>query len=104
MSYESRLGPSLVGYNLTHSGYEYVQRILDLGMLEGELGHMKPTPAVAEIIKALHTVLAGGEVKIETVHRGNPDIVNELQERTEQMQYDANTINEKSGFYVTLTS
>jgi hypothetical protein len=47
-------------------------------------------------------VLSGGEVTIETKHRGNPDILNELRRRLEAARAEANEINKKSGFYVTL--
>ena len=35
------------------------------------------------------------------VHRGNPDIVNELNRRAEAGIQEANTINQAAGFYLT---
>lgn len=102
MSYSSSTEPSLVSYPLARTAYEYMMRLKDLGAFEGALGKMTPLPALLPIIDALHTVLSGGEVEIKIVHRGNPDVMRELGERMEQSQKDANEINEKSGYYVTL--
>jgi hypothetical protein len=104
MSYSSSyVGPRLVGYQLASESYEYMMRALDLGAFEGPIGDMKLTPQVKAILEAMHHVLAGGEVKIEVVHRGNPDIVNELNRRLAAGLDEANEINKKAGFYVTIT-
>lgn len=103
MAYTSTEGPSLVGYSLTGSGYDYLKRLLSLGLVEGQLGKMHVADNVLPIVEALHTVLAGGVVEIKTVTRGNPDIVHELRRRVEEATEDANAINEASGYYVTLS-
>ena len=103
MTYTAANSPSLVGYNLTSSGYTYLKRLLALGLVEGTLGDMRVADAVQPIVEALHTVLAGGEVEVRVVHKGNPDIVHELRHQVEQATADANAINEKSGYYVTLS-
>lgn len=102
MDYGSIAGPRTVGYALAQETYDYMMRLLSLGILEGALGSMRPTPEVRRVLEALHTVAAGGEVRIEVVHRGNPDIVRELEGRMERGMADANTINQKSGYYVTV--
>jgi hypothetical protein len=104
MSYTpSTVGPRLVGYQLASQTYEYMMRLIDLGVFEGAVGDMKLTAQVAEVVEALHQVLSGGEVTIETKHRGNPDILNELRRRLEAAQAEANEINKKSGYYVTIS-
>ncbi|WP_437873764.1 hypothetical protein WME73_25170 [Sorangium sp. So ce302] len=77
-------------------------RLIDLGIIEGTLGAMDLSPQIKEIFKALHTVAAGGEVRIVIEHRGNPDIENELQQRIAQARQDANEVNAKSGYYLTI--
>lgn len=96
-------GPQLVNYPLTHSAFDYLRRLMSLGVLEGPLGKMVIAPAMRPVIEAMHVVLAGGEVKIEVVRRGHPDLVRELEGRAEKAAADANTINEKSGYYVTVS-
>lgn len=99
--YPANMGPSLVSYPLTQTGYDYLMRVLSLGVFEGPVGDMQFSPDVLPVIEALHTVLAGGRVKIEVEQRGSPDIKRELDERLQQMGRDSNEINKKSGYYVT---
>lgn len=103
MSYSSD-DPTLVSYPLARSAYEYMMRLKELGAVEGALGHMSLLPALEPIIAAIHTILAGGSVEVQVTQRGNPDIVHELEEMFQQGQADANFINEKSGYYVTIGS
>lgn len=102
MSYSSNLGPRLVGYQLASQSFEYMMRALDLGAFEGNIGEMQFTPQVKAVLEAMHHVLAGGEVKVEVVHKGNPDIVNEMNRRLAAGLDEANEINKKAGFYVTI--
>jgi len=102
MSYGAEDGPQLIAHSVTYSAYEYLKRIISLGVFEGTLGKMQISDAVRPVVDAMHVVLAGGEVKIEIVHRGNPDILNELRTRVDAATKDANEINEKSGYYVTI--
>lgn len=101
MSYSDPIGPRVVGYNLSSQTYAYMMRMIDLGIFEGAVGEMDLAPGIQEIIEALHHVVAGGEVKMEVVRRGNPDIVNELNRRIADGMREANEINERSGYYVT---
>ena len=101
MSYTADQGPQLVAYNMAASGYEYLKRLISLGAIEGTIGDMRLAEDVQRVVDALHTVLAGGEVEIRVVHRGNQDIANELRARLDAAGRDANEINKKSGFYVT---
>ena len=101
MTYSSD-DPTLVTYPLARSAYEYIMRLKELGALEGALGSMTILPALQPVVAAIHTGLAGGAVKIEVTQRANPDIVRELNEMLAQGQKDANYINEKSGYYVTI--
>lgn len=94
--------PTLVSYPLARSAYEYIMRMKELGALEGALGHMTLLPAMEPIVAAIHTILAGGAVTVEVTQRGNPDIINQLNAMFAQGSKDANTINEKSGYYVTI--
>jgi hypothetical protein len=94
--------PTLVSYPLARSAYEYMMRLKDLGAVEGALGQMGLLPELKPVIDAIHVILAGGEVSIDVKRRGNPDIIHELEEMFAKGQSDANYINEKSGYYVTI--
>ncbi|UJR79212.1 hypothetical protein [Sandaracinus amylolyticus] len=96
-------GAQLVNYPLTHSTFDYLRRLMSLGVMEGPLGKMAVAEALRPVFDAMHVVLAGGEVKIDVVRRGHPDTMRELQARYEQAAADANAINAKSGWYVTIT-
>jgi hypothetical protein len=63
---------------------------------------MRVADSIRPVLDAMHIVLAGGEVRVEVVHRGNHDIVSELRARVERATKDANEVNQKSGYYVTL--
>lgn len=101
MKYEDALGPRLVGYNLASQAYDYLMRIINLGLISGPIGEMELNPYVKPVIEALHTVLAGGEVELVVKNRGNPDIIRELNRRLEEAGKEANEINKKAGYYVT---
>lgn len=101
MTYSSD-DPTLVSYPLARSAYEYMMRLKDLGAVEGALGNMSLLPELKPVIDAIHVILAGGEVSIDVKKRGNPDIIHELEEMFDRGQKDANFINEKSGYYVTV--
>jgi hypothetical protein len=101
MPYQANQGPSLVAYNLTASGYAYLMRLLQLGAIEGRLGAMDLHHDLKPVFDAMHAVLAGGTVEIKILHRGSPDIVNELRGLLEQTRRDGNEINEKAGYYLT---
>lgn len=102
--YPSTVGPTLVSYQLTSSAYEYIMRVVGLGAFEGPVGDMKLAEDLKPVVDALHTVLAGGSVKLEVASRGSPDIKRELDERMAQMRRDSNEINGKAGYYVTAMS
>lgn len=100
--YDITNGPRLVGYQLASQTYGYVMRTLELGAVVGPIGKMEINPALKPVIEALNIVLAGGEVKFDVLQRGNPDIINELNRRLAAGMVEANTINEKAGYYVTV--
>ena len=101
MAYDEKTGPRTVGYQLASQTYDYLMRLIDLGIFEGAVGEMTLNPAVQPILAALHQVLSGGEVKIDVVHRGSPDILNELNRRLADAGTESNEINKKAGYYVT---
>ncbi len=102
MNYNNGKGPGLVAYNVTRTTYDYLMRLVDLGIIEGKVGEMKLAPQIQEIADALNIVAAGGSVKIEVTGRGSPDIAQELRSRLDDAIRDANDINGKSGYYLTL--
>jgi hypothetical protein len=100
MSYENHQGPTIVNYGVTSSLYEYLMRCMALGAIEGPIGSHDLAPPLKEILQAAHHWLAGGEVEVKVVRRGNPDIVNELDSQFDKVGKDANELNRAAGYYV----
>jgi hypothetical protein len=103
MNYNDIKGPRAVGLNVASSLSEYLMRIQELGGVEGPEGELLISPDVRPVLEAIHQVLAGGTVEVKVVHRGNPDILHELNRRVEQVEREANAINKAAGFYLTAT-
>jgi hypothetical protein len=81
--------------------YEYIERLIDLGLVEGPLGKMDLNPNVKPLVDALHQVLAGGTVNVQVTTPGNPTVVAELQGILQEAGDDGNAINKAVGFYLT---
>jgi hypothetical protein len=96
-------GPRVIAANLAVSAHEYLMRLQELGAMQDNSGDLVFAPEVRPVLEALHTVLAGGQVTLNIVNRGNPDIINELNRRLDQANRDANAINRAAGFYLTAT-
>ncbi len=94
--------PQLVSYPLAYSMLQYMLKARELGAFEGPLGEMAFNKHLLPVVKAMHIVLAGGQVEFTEVQRGNPELINELDEMLERGQADANAINKLSGYYVTI--
>ena len=60
---------------------EYLERIRDLGAMEGHSGSVELNPTLRPVMEALHHVLAGGEVEVRVVLEGQADLVRELAQR-----------------------
>jgi hypothetical protein len=103
MSYNDIRGPRVTGLTVASSLGEYLMRIQELGAVEGEDGAMEISADIKPVLEAIHQVLAGGTVEVRVVHRGNPDLFNELNRRVEQVGREANAINKAAGFYLTAT-
>jgi hypothetical protein len=96
--------PGLVTQSITTSLYEYVKRMLELGVVTGKLGEMMMHPSLEELKNALHTVMAGGTVEITFIEgeEGNGVVKKELNELFEYAYYEANEINKKARYRLTL--
>jgi hypothetical protein len=103
MDYPGGTEPRLATLPMASSLLEYLMRVQQLGAMEGGEGGYSLQPQLRPLVEAIHHVLAGGEAEVKVTHRGNPDIVNELNRRAEQATVDANEMNKKAGFYVSLT-
>jgi hypothetical protein len=100
-SYNDVKGPRVATITVASGISEYILRVQELGVVEGTSGAVELHPSLKPVMEALHHVLAGGEVEVKVVHRGNPDIVLELNRRAEQSIQEANAINAAAGFYLT---
>ena len=99
---EASYPPGLVTQQITTSLYAYVKLMLELGVVVGELGEMMSHPALEELKNALHTVMAGGTVEITTIDGGVPGAKDELDDLYKYAYKEANEINKKVGYRLTL--
>lgn len=72
---------------------EYLERVRDLGAVEGHHGAVDLNPTLRPVVDALHHVLAGGEVELRVVREGQPDIVRELEQRASRATTETNALN-----------
>jgi hypothetical protein len=79
---------------------EYLQRVRELGAVEGTDGAVEISPTLQPIVAALHHVLAGGEVQVHIVRGGQADIFQELQQRAEHATAETNALNQPPGTLV----
>lgn len=77
----------------------YLNRVLQLGALEGPHDHQDLMPELLPLLEAAHHVLAGGEVSVNVERRGNPDIMRELGEMRAKVVEDSNHINAATGLH-----
>ena len=95
------MGPRIVGHMLAYKVNELIYRFTELGFSFDGDGAASVNPELGPVVDAVFHVLAGGEVEIKIKHRGNPDIVAELQRRLADGMAEANEINSDAGFYIT---
>jgi hypothetical protein len=76
---------------------EYLQRMRELGAVEGPDGAVELNPSLKPVLEALHHVLSGGEVEVRVHRYGQPDIFQELQARTVQVTLEANAPHKSLG-------
>lgn len=75
---------------------EYLERVRDLGAMEGHTGSVELNPTLRPVVEAMHHVLAGGEVEVHVVREGQPDIVRELAQRAARATVETNALNTQS--------
>ncbi len=93
----------LVGTQLTPALYQYLNRLIELGIFEGPIGNMSINPSIQPLVDAIHQVLAGGSVNVQVTTPGSAAIVAELADLIQEGTDQANEINKKVGFYLTAT-
>jgi hypothetical protein len=76
---------------------EYLERVRELGAMEGHNGSVELNPTLQPVLDALHHVLAGGEVEVRFVRNGQADIFKELQQRAARAIVETNALNQASG-------
>jgi hypothetical protein len=75
---------------------EYLERVRDLGAVEGRHGSVELNPTLRPVVDALHHVLAGGEVEVRVLREGQADIVRDLQQRVALATSETNALNQQS--------
>ncbi len=71
----------------------YLQKLVELGAVEGVVGRQSLNPNLAEAIAAMHHILAGGSVKIEVTSPGHSPIVGGLEKQLASAITEANAVN-----------
>lgn len=75
----------------------YLERVRELGAVEGTDGAVEINPTLQPILAAMHHVLAGGEVEVHVVRGGQADIFQELQQRAVHATQETNALNQPPG-------
>jgi hypothetical protein len=96
--------PQLVTYPVAYTMLQYMIKVKELGAFDGPIGDMHLNPNLVALVKAIHTVLAGGAVEVVEKQPGDPDVIKNLDYMLAKATEDANVINKKSGYYVTISA
>ncbi|MCP3166141.1 MULTISPECIES: hypothetical protein [Myxococcus] len=96
-------GPRLVSVPLVGAVSDYLQRIQDLGAVEGPGGAVGLNPALEPVMEALHHLLAGGEVEVRVTRRGHPRLVQELRQRVDDATREVNELQRVAGCTLSTT-
>jgi hypothetical protein len=96
------VGPHTVGIQIATKIAAYLDRAIQLGAFEGPVGSMTLNAALQPLADAINQVLAGGTVTVQVTTPGNPGIVSELGNLLSGGVQEANDVNKKAGYYVTL--
>jgi hypothetical protein len=76
---------------------EYLERVRELGAMEGQIGFVEISPTLQPVLEAMHHVLSGGEVEVRVVRDGQPDLFRELQQRAALATAASNVLHPPSG-------
>jgi len=90
-------GPRVVHLAVSSALAEYLHRVQMLGAVQGTRGGLELNPTLAPVLKALHHVLAGGEVEVRITRTGQSALVQELQERAARTIEETNVLNDEGG-------
>ena len=89
--------PSIIQLSLSAALGQYLERVRELGAVEGLRGSVQINPTLVPVLEAMHHVLAGGEVEVRIVRGGQQEIVQELQQRAVQATQETNALNQQPG-------
>lgn len=98
--YQDPKGPKVAALNLASKLITYLERVNELGLMLDGNGKFMISEELEPAIRALHTVLAGGRVTVETVEKANPDVLAELDRRVKDGLDEASELNKRAGFYL----
>ncbi|WP_224368597.1 hypothetical protein [Hyalangium versicolor] len=87
----------IVQLSLSSALGEYLERVRQLGAVEGVDGAIELSPSLQPVLEAMHHVLAGGEVEVRVVRDGQQDIFQELQRRATHATEQTNALNQGPG-------
>lgn len=90
-------GPRLVNVSLAGAVSDYLQRLQELGAVEGPNGQVGLAPALEPVLEGLHHLLAGGEVEVHVTRRGHAVLVQELHQRVEDATREVNHLQQQAG-------
>lgn len=90
-------GPRVVHLAVSSALAEYLHRIQMLGAVQGSRGGLELNPTLIPVLKALHHVLAGGDVEVRITRAGQSALVKDLQERAARTLEETNVLNDEGG-------
>ncbi|HEX8698568.1 MAG TPA: hypothetical protein VF815_07015 [Myxococcaceae bacterium] len=89
--------PRVVQLPVSSALAEYLQRMQELGAVQGTAGALELNPTLAPVLNALHHVLAGGAVEVRITRGGQSSLVKELQEHAERTLTETNELSQEAG-------
>lgn len=93
---QDRASQRIIHLSFAASLGEYLERVRDLGAVEGRKGAVELNPTLRPVVEAMHHVLAGGEVEVRVVREGQREIFRELEQRASRATVETNALNQHS--------
>ncbi len=82
--------------------YKYLEALMDAGLLTGDLGNNDLSHNLADFVKGVHNVLAGGKAHVVIDSPGAQGLIDELDKALKEGTDSANQLNGDAGIYVSI--
>jgi hypothetical protein len=86
------MGPDMIKVTVGNDILAFLQRLLELGALQGTSTTIQVNPILRSLVDALYQVLAGGDAQVAVLSKGDQGIFEELQRLERQCASAMNEI------------